>query len=90
MPIDRNTFNEAQRPLEDRILDILSENSDQAYSLAEIVVEIEEHSPQFISLMLVADNKLFNKYKDAIGALVLSGKIEKSEVKGTTYFAANK
>lgn len=87
MPIDRNTFNEAQRPLEDRILEFLTENSANAYSLAEIVVEIEERDPQYISMALIVDKELYNKYKDAFNALIKNGKIEQSGIRGSTYFA---
>ena len=87
MPIDRNTFNEAQRPLEDRILELLTKNIEQAYSMAEIVVEIEEQDPTIIHLTLLGNKDLYNKYQAAIKALVKDGKIEQSEVKGTTYSA---
>ena len=93
MPITKTEFEEAQRPLTDRIISFLEEHSDNAYTDYEIWGGILGYSDMSLSLMLLAASReegrvenLLRPYQEALVALERAGKIRSAEIKGQIYY----
>lgn len=100
MPITIDKFKEAQSPLTERIKEFLEQNKDKAFTVSEIIKEIEKpKDPQWFVMQLILElaaattagghtrTSLIQKYNSAIEELLSKGLIEKSEIEGATYLA---
>ncbi|WP_309895538.1 hypothetical protein [Archangium sp.] len=94
MPIDITQFNEASKPLTERILGLLKAHPAQAYSLMEIMAALEgkEDTTSVAWLILIErmdgkNSETWNKYVNSVTELVNQKKVKEAVVQGTTYYA---
>lgn len=99
MPIDKTTFEEAQRPPEERILGLLRENPDTAYSLYEIFAYLEnvdEHTAKLLLSIESAFSRMpgaagrYVAYTETLSRLVQDGTLAQADYHGVTYYALAK
>lgn len=95
MPIPIKDLKEAQKPLEDRILEFLKANSDKAYDISEIIRNIEGYKDDMVFVIKVMTdsytkggwfNKLKEKYSQALQSLINRNLINSANVRDNIYF----
>jgi len=97
VPIDIQQFNQAAKRLDERVLEFLSKNPSQAYSLMEIISALEGTEEKALSWLIILE-KLGNKgsppssstwdrYLTEVESLLKQGKIVQAQVHGITYYA---
>ncbi|MBM4386642.1 MAG: hypothetical protein FJ088_02825 [Deltaproteobacteria bacterium] len=92
MPIPRENFNKTKTSLEDRIIQLLKKNKDKAFTIIEIITEIEEiKNDALLVFELYYDQGnpkgLKIKYKTTMDELLSRQLIEMAEIGGKVYFA---
>ena len=92
MPIPVAKLHEAQKPFEDRILAFLARDPDQAYSLWEIRVGVEDWSQEVAALVALLLSREQGRaaqepYRVALEGLLRAGRVHAADVRGTQYFA---
>jgi hypothetical protein len=95
MPIDMQQFKEASKPLGERVLEFLSKDPNQAYSIIEIAAAVEGYAPDQISVLLLLEgtrgqSKTWDRYAEVLTSLVEQRKVAQAVHKGSTYYAAAK
>jgi len=96
MPIKREDFEEAQLPLDDRILRYLGEDPDRACDLAEVVAGVERTDLQTAQMLMLlemrgtAEAGLARRYSEALERLIGSGRIVSASLAGRTYYGLPK
>ena len=86
MPIPKSALQEALKPLPTRIYEFLARNNQQAYSLYELISNIEKIRPRDQSDMAITTLAYYSTYNEALRQLVSTGKITKASVGGTIYY----
>jgi sirohydrochlorin ferrochelatase len=96
VPIDIKQFKEASRPLSERVLGFLKDHPEQAYSLMELMAELEGKADAASMAWIVAIERMsgkkegsatLNKYSKALEELLKQGKVTEAQLQGTTYYA---
>jgi hypothetical protein len=90
MPIDKATFKEAARPLEQRVLDYLQQNAQEAYSFLEIVAALEGYDSEFSAAILMyldSERRIQRAYEKALLRLMASGKVTRVMRQQTPYYS---
>ena len=96
MPIPVDELEKKQRPVEERIQELLERNAGVAYSFTEIVAELEGYndvSTLSIALTLMHASKrqeIIRPYEVALGKLLGGGSVRSAKHQGQQYFAAAK
>ena len=99
MPIDLDALREAERSPEQRIIDVLLKNTGKAYTLFELIAQLEGYGDDILasySVMLLEKgmkeherSPTFDKYRQAIDSLQRDGRVEAVTVSDATYYAAS-
>ena len=94
MPIDIKQFKEASKPLGERVLGFLAAHPEQAYSLMEIMADLEGKGDAQTMAWLIAIERMrgtgsetWDKYAKSVAELVAQRKVKEALVQGTTYYA---
>jgi hypothetical protein len=96
VPIDIQQFNQAAKRLDERILEFLSKNPSQAYSLMEIISALVGAEEKAVSFLLILEklgtkgsssSPTWDKYLTEVESLLKQGKIVQAQVHGITYYA---
>jgi hypothetical protein len=94
VPIDIKKFEEASKPLDERIRRFLADHRDKAYSLMEIMAELEgQVGAQSMALLIAIEryggksSQTWDKYAKSVTELVKQGKVNEALVQGTSYYA---
>ena len=93
MPIDRKEFENANLPLEERIMAFLIANPDRAFTLLELISGIEKQDMHVVQVQLLVeaqqrtDNGAYARYAQAIGQLTANGSVSAAQLRGETYYA---
>lgn len=89
MPVLRKDLKENEKPLPERIFFLLKENKNKAFTVSEIISEIEKKEPDLLQLVIeIYEGKgLFLKYRSALKELLSKNMIEEAQTEGNIYFA---
>lgn len=94
MAVDLQTLRESQRPLNDRILELLEANPNEAFNAFDVYAALEGLSAEasaILALVSVAARKpppKFIECRDALEAMAAGGQIEAAEYAGSRHFYA--
>lgn len=93
MPIDVKELDEAQRPLRDRILDLLRNKKDLAFSAQDVFLALNfpnDASAQmaFMLTPTTRQAELVRPVKDLLDALCAEQLARAADLRGTRYYAA--
>ncbi len=94
MPIDIKLFEDATKPLVERIRDFLTANQHKAYTAFEIIAALEGFTDVPTATFLIALQKssgsksqTWEKYVSALSELIARKEVREALVQGTTYYA---
>ncbi len=91
MPIDIDQFKAASQPLAERIDQFLSRNPKQAFTMIEIIAEVEAVDPATVPLLIVMSkgdrNGISVRYAAALDDLVKSSLAAVAALGGINYYA---
>ncbi len=92
MPIPIEKLDEAQRPLPVRILDFLARSPEQAHSLWEIRIGVEDIAAEAAAMLAVfirqdQREKVLEPYRQALAKLCNEGQVRAAKYQGIQYFA---
>ncbi len=92
MPVPVEKLVEAQRPLDERILDFLRNDPTQAYTLGEIQAAVEGWQTEMVALAALFVGReryaaALEPYRRALRALHQAGRVQAAEVQGVQHFA---
>jgi hypothetical protein len=94
VPIPIKQFEDATKPLPERIIGFLKEHPGQAYSLMEVMAGLEGHADvQAVGMLLMMEglggkgSETWKRYTEAMSELVRKGQVREAQLQGLTYYA---
>lgn len=98
MPITKKEFEEADRPLDERIIATLERENGNALDLIDLIASTDGYPTRSDAALVVLIERteaagketIYARYQAEVDALLAAGRVREASVRGTSYYALAK